>query len=188
MKTTIWAAVLTALGAGAAFAQEGDFRREFEKRVRELEERFRAEREKLEKEFQDKRQKLMPRREEGAPPRLEALVEKLIERVERLERRLDEGLGRALPKDFDFKRFMPRFEDRDFKFEFRRPEGDKDDSTLEERVRKLLERAERQFAPEKRAEKKHGDDDEKKVEKKKAEKKHEDDDEREKKKSKEKGF
>src|SRR5688572_5234685 len=108
MKTTIWAAVLTVLGAGAAFAQEGDFRREFEKR-------FRAEREKLERVYRDKREKLLPRREDGARPRLEELVEKLIERVDRLERRLNEDFRHVLPKDFDFKRYLPRFEEREEK-------------------------------------------------------------------------
>src|SRR5687768_7677275 len=128
MKTTFWAATLAVLGAGSAFAQDGDFRREFEKRMRELEERFGVERQKLEKEFREKREKLLPRREDGGAPRVEELVEKLIERVDRLERRLNEKFGefgRALPKDFDFKKLMPRFEDRDFRFEFRR-KGDED--------------------------------------------------------------
>ena len=172
MKTTIWAAVLTVLGAGAAFAQEGDLRRELEKRVRELEERFRAEREKLEKEFRDKREKLMPRREDGGKPRLEELVEKLMDRVDRLERRLNEGFGefgRALPKDFDFKKLMPRLEDRDFRFEFRRKgdedPGDKNPKKEFFEFRKLFERHE---------EKKHEEREEKKKAEKKAEKKPED--------------
>ncbi|HEX7900817.1 MAG TPA: hypothetical protein VF950_23875 [Planctomycetota bacterium] len=145
MKTTIWAAVLTVLGAGAAFAQEGDLRREFEKRLRELEERFGVERQKLEKEFREKREKFMPRREEGERPRLEELVERLTQRVEQLERRLGDkfgDFGRALPKDFDFKRLrelMPRFEDRDFRFEFRRKADDEEKKPEKKKAEKKSE-------------------------------------------------
>lgn len=129
MKTTIWTAALALLGAGAAFAQEDGPRREFERRLKDLEERFQGERRKLEKEFQDR-----------LPPRgradLERVVERLVERVEGLERRLNERFG-TLPKDFDFKRFapkfrelLPRFEDREFRFRFR---GDKEEGKPKEK-------------------------------------------------------
>lgn len=177
MKTTIWAAAIGILGAGAAWAQDkgggDDLRREFEKRMQGLEEKFRLERERLEKEFREKREKFMPRKEEGGPrPRLEELVEKLLHRVESLERRLDERFGefgKRLPRDFDFKdfrelmprfkEFMPRFEDRDFRFEFRRKGDDREE--------------ERKPAPKKKAEKGH-EDPEKPAPKKKVEKDHDD--------------
>ena len=175
MKTTIWAAAIGILGAGAAWAQDGkgggdDLRREFEKRMQGLEEKFRLERERLEKEFREKRDKFMPRKEEGGPrPRLEELVEKLLHRIEGLERRLDERFGefgKRMPRDFDFrdfremmprfKEFMPRFEDRDFRFEFRRKGEEREE--------------EHKPAPKKKAEK-HAEDDEKPAPKKKGDEK-----------------
>jgi hypothetical protein len=164
MKTTFWAATLAVLGAGTAFAQDGDFRREFEKRKRELEERFGVERQKLEKEF---REKLMPRREDGGKPRLEELVEKLVERVDRLERRLNENFGefgRALPKDFDFKKFMPK--DGPFRFQFRR-EGDEEPGDKHPKkeffeFRKLFERHVEKKHEERDEKKKHDDEKKKK--------------------------
>lgn len=127
MKTTIWALAFAVSGVGAAAAQEGDFRKDFERRMRGLEEQFRQGREKLEREFKERMQ---PRRPEGEG-RLEDLVRKLTERVERLEKRLQEQAPRAfgefrrlLPKDFE--RRLPRFEDREFRFDFRRKDGDEE--------------------------------------------------------------
>ncbi len=160
MKQAAWAAIFAVAGAGAAAAQEDrkleDLKREFERSMKVLQEKFEAERARLEKEFKAGVERLKgsgkaePKKDDGgkgkgARPALEDLVERLIERVERLEERL-EGLGglhRALPKDFDFKRFgdfkkfedwrelvpprfrefMPQEGDKEFRFEFKLPPG-----------------------------------------------------------------
>jgi hypothetical protein len=103
------------------------------------------------------------------------MLRRVLERVERLEERLDRGL-RELPrlKEFDFERFvppqwrefMPRFQDRDFKFDFRR--GEKEPGEKKAAPEKEEKKPEKK--PEKKVEKQEEKQEEKKEEKKKPKK------------------
>lgn len=154
------AVLLGAAGAASAQDEPKrkaeELQRDFERAMKGLQQKFDAERERLEKEFRAARERLLekrddrreaPRRDEEKKPRsTEELLSRILERLDRLEKKLDHEMPRFdfkdLPK-FDFKRFedfrefapqwkefLPKFEDREFRFEFKKKDkrdGDRKD-------------------------------------------------------------
>ena len=121
MKQVVLTAFCIAIGAGAAFAQDGadkrveELKREFERSLKGLQEKFDQERARIEKEFKAARERLLEKRGDGEekkkPQGVEGMLAEILKRVESLEKRLEKEaprlreLPRMVPKDFDFKRF-----------------------------------------------------------------------------------
>jgi hypothetical protein len=149
----------------------------FEAERARLEKEFKAAREKLTGPKGEPRKGEEKKSE--AKPSLEQLVEKLIDRVDRLEKKLEGlgGLGRAFGRDFDFKQFRnfkdweefmpPRFrefmprgkkeEEKEFRFEFRVPPGQKKKDGDDEE--KKEEKKDEKKKDEKKKDKKKGEED-----------------------------
>jgi hypothetical protein len=163
---------------------------ELEKRFQAERERLRAEFEKQREKFMPRGpEKRGPegRGPEGRGPEgrpepfrgresMEDLLHRLMDRVERLEERLDRGMrGFDRFRDFDFRQFermvppkfreyLPRFEEKDFRFEFKR---EAEPGKKAEKKPAPEEHPKKKPVPEEKKKEKKSEDEEKKEEPKK---------------------